>query len=83
MRKSGAAPDREKPVRGELLNVKQAIKRAGVSRGWLYDRMKEGTLHFPWFLKAGGKRQIDSADIDDWLRGCKIPAGAMPWEGGQ
>lgn len=82
MRASKAVPQKEKPVRGELLNMEQAAAKAGVSESWLYDRMKGGTLPFPWLMLGPGLRRVDSADIEDWHRSSKVPAGGMPWERG-
>ena len=73
---------KEKPVRGELLNMADAAQKAGVSSSWLYERMKAGELPFAWLMLGPGMRRIDSADIEDWLRSCKVPAGKMPWETG-
>lgn len=70
----------EKPVRGELLTVEEAAERCGMSRKWIYRRMKRGTLPFPWYMNSPGKRLIDSADIDDWLRLIKVPVGKLPEE---
>jgi len=80
MRESKAVPSPRKLVRGELLNMEQAAKKAGVSDTWIYNRMKDGTLPFPWYMLGPGLRRMDSADIEDWLRSCKVPAGKMPWE---
>jgi predicted DNA-binding transcriptional regulator AlpA len=63
------------PVRGKLLTLNEAAEKIAMSSKWIYARMKEGNLPFPWYLLSSGKRAIDSADIDDWLSICKIPAG--------
>jgi len=68
----------EKPVRGRLLDMNEAEERIGLSKEWMYKRMKKGTLPFPWFMTSPGKRFIDSADIEDWLRLVKVPAGVKP-----
>ena len=68
----------EKPVRGKLLTMEEAEEKTGMSREWIYKCMRKGTLPFPWFLLCPGKRLIDSADIDDWLRMSKIPVGVKP-----
>jgi predicted DNA-binding transcriptional regulator AlpA len=58
--------------------MKEAEEKTGMSKEWIYKCMRNGTLPFPWFLPCPGKRLIDSADIDDWQRITKIPAGVMP-----
>ena len=78
MRRSQAKPHEETPVRGELLTMEEAAKKICMSKPWIYRRMKQGTLPFPWFILSSGKRAIDSADLDDWLRISKIPAGTAP-----
>jgi predicted DNA-binding transcriptional regulator AlpA len=72
--------EREKPVRGRLLSISEAAEKSGMSAKWLYARMETGTLPFPWFMPSPGKRLIDSADIEDWQRTIKVPAGATPVE---
>jgi len=81
-KKAGKEQPAESPVRGKLLGVKQTVEKTGLSRSWICNKIVSGNLPFPYFLTAGGKRQFDSADIDDWLRSCKVPAGGMPWERG-
>jgi excisionase family DNA binding protein len=80
MRESNAVPQEEKPVRGELLTISEAAKKIRMSRRWIYENMEKGTLPFPWFMPSPGKRLLDSADLDDWLRLIKIPAGKLPGE---
>jgi predicted DNA-binding transcriptional regulator AlpA len=75
---SKAVPQEEKPVRGELLTMAQAAEKTNMSQKWLYAHMVNGTLPFPWFMPSPGKRFIDSADIEDWQRSIKVPAGKMP-----
>jgi predicted DNA-binding transcriptional regulator AlpA len=77
MRGSKAVPQEEKPVRGELLTMTEASKKIGLSKKWIYTHMENGTLPFPWFMPSSGKRFIDSADIEDWLRTTKIPVGEI------
>ena len=78
MRGSNTVPQKEKPVNGKLLSMKEAAEKSGMSTKWIYARMKEGTLPFPWYMASAGKRLIDSDDIENWLRRIKIPAGKMP-----
>jgi len=73
-----AVPQEDKPVRGCLLNMEEAAEKIGMSKEWIYKRMRTGTLPFPWFMPCPGKRLIDSADLEDWQRVTKIPAGVAP-----
>jgi predicted DNA-binding transcriptional regulator AlpA len=78
MKASRTVPPEEKPVRGELLTISDAVKKTRLGKDWFYRHMDNGTLPFPWFLLTAGKRFMDSADIEDWLRAAKVPAGALP-----
>jgi predicted DNA-binding transcriptional regulator AlpA len=78
MRESKAEPQKEKPVRGELLTMAQAAKKIHMSKQWIYLHMLNDTLPFPWFRQSPGKRVIDSADIEDWQRRIKVPVGSVP-----
>jgi|TergutMp193P3_1026864.scaffolds.fasta_scaffold409929_1 predicted DNA-binding transcriptional regulator AlpA len=74
----GSSAVSQKKPRGEWLDMKRAAKKSGMSKEWIYKRMKSGTLPFNWHLKSSGKRVIDSADIDDWHSITEIPAGTTP-----
>jgi predicted DNA-binding transcriptional regulator AlpA len=65
-------------VRGKLLKMEEAAEKTGMSVEWIYKHMRKGTLPFAWFMPCPGKRLVDSADIEDWQRLIKVPAGAMP-----
>jgi predicted DNA-binding transcriptional regulator AlpA len=65
----------EKTVKGKLISISEAAEKSGMSDKWLYARMRTGTLPFPWFMPSPGKRLIDSADLEDWLRSIKIMPG--------
>jgi predicted DNA-binding transcriptional regulator AlpA len=78
VRASKAEPQGEKPVRGDLLTMEETAEKIRMSTKWIYAHMENGTLPFPWFMPSPGKRLIDSADIEDWQRIIKIPAGKMP-----
>jgi predicted DNA-binding transcriptional regulator AlpA len=78
MRPSNAVPQVLKSVRGQLLTVDEAVRITRLGKDWFYRHMKNGTLPFPWFTLTTGKRFMDSADIDNWLRLMKVPAGKMP-----
>jgi predicted DNA-binding transcriptional regulator AlpA len=77
VRESKATPGEEKPVRGELLTITEAAEKIHLSNKWIYVRMENGTLPFPWFMPSPGKRFIDSADLEDFLRTAKIPVGEI------
>jgi len=80
MARSNAVPtgNEETIVRGKLVSISEAVKKTGLGRDWFYEHMKEGTLPIPWYQLTPGKRLMDSADIDDWMKLCKVPAGSMP-----
>jgi len=78
MKPSEAVPRKEKPVRGELLTLEEAVEKTHMSKVWFYQHMQNGTLPFPWFMPSPGKRLVDSADVEDWQRTIKIPTGTMP-----
>ena len=80
MRGSKAVPNEQKPVRGDLLTLSEAAEKLHMSPKWIYKHMEKGTLPFSWFLLSPGKRLIDSADLEDWQRSCKIPPGCLPGE---
>ena len=75
MRQSRAVPHEEKPVRGKLLTMAEAAEKIHMSQKWIYTRMENGTLPFPWFMPSPGKRFLDSADLDVFLRTIKVPIG--------
>jgi predicted DNA-binding transcriptional regulator AlpA len=60
--------------------MKEASEIIFMGKTWMYDRMRDGTLPFPWFNLASGKRAFDTADLDDWLRLRKVPAGGSPYD---
>ena len=74
MNKSGTVPHILKSVRGKLITVDEVVKLTGLGKDWFYRHMKNGTLPFRWFPLTVGKRFLDSADIDDWLKIREIPA---------
>jgi predicted DNA-binding transcriptional regulator AlpA len=71
----GKTADQQIPVRGKLVGIREASERIFMKKTWIYDRMRNGTLPFPWFSLASGKRAFDTADLDDFLRLRKVPAG--------
>jgi len=80
MRESKAVPsgNAEPIVRGKLISIEEASKKTGLGKDWFYNHMKNGTLPFPWFMLTVGKRFMDSFDVENWLKLCKVPAGSMP-----
>ena len=81
MRESKAKPSEEKPsVRGELISIGEAVERYPLAKDWYYRHMEAGTLPFPWYQLTVGKRFMDTADIENWLSQCKVPAGKLPGE---
>lgn len=78
MRKSDAVPQTLDSVRGKLLTVNEAARITRLGKDWFYNHMKNGTLPFPWYMLTVGKRLMDSADIEDWLRILKVPAASIP-----
>jgi excisionase family DNA binding protein len=62
-------------IRGDALSVTEAAKRAYISKATLYGWIKKGNSPFPVIQVSPRKVKIDSADVDDWLRAIKRPAG--------
>jgi predicted DNA-binding transcriptional regulator AlpA len=75
-------PAEKIPVRGKLVGIKEASERIFLGKTWLYDRMRDSTLPFPWFFLASGKRAFDTADLDDFLFQRKVLAGKALQGGG-
>ena len=73
--KKPAEPD--KPVRGTLLTVKEAAEYIHAGKDSIYNLLRAGKLPFPFYRLLCGIR-IDSADLDEWLLICKVPAGNAP-----
>ena len=65
--------NKEKPVRGELLTVDEALKYIRMGKTSLYGCLGR---EIPFFRRPTGKIVIDSADLDDYLRMSRVPAGA-------
>ena len=76
MRENKAVPQKEKPVRGELVTVDEASRYIHLSKTNIYACTKNGSL--PFFRPPRGKILFDTADLDDWLRMSKISAGTVP-----
>jgi excisionase family DNA binding protein len=76
MKESKDVPRQEKPVRGELLTVNEAAKYIHIGLTSLYECIHSGKITF--FRPPGGKILLDTADLDDWLRVSKVPAGTVP-----
>ena len=78
MRESKAQPHQEKAIRGELISISEAVEKYRLGKDWFYRHMENSTLPFPWYMLSVGKRYMDTADIEDWIRQRKIPAGSGP-----
>jgi len=76
MRQSNAIPPEQKPVRGKLLAVAEAAEYIHMGKSSFYDCLRDGV--FPFFRPPRGKLLLDTADLDDWLRVSKVPAGTVP-----
>jgi excisionase family DNA binding protein len=66
----------EKPVRGELLTIEEAAKYIHMGKTTFYNCVNNGSI--PSFRPPRGKILCDTADLDDWLRMSKVPAGTVP-----
>ena len=73
MDKKKDTQQQEKPVRGELLTIEEGAKYIHLGRTTFYQCINNGDI--PYFSPPKGKMMVDSADLDDWLRMSKIPAG--------
>jgi excisionase family DNA binding protein len=76
MRESKAVPQQEKPVRDQLVTIDEGAQYIRMGKTTLYDCIKRGDI--PFFRPARGKILLDTADLDDWLRRSKVPAGTVP-----
>jgi excisionase family DNA binding protein len=74
MRESKAQQD--KPVRGKLLTMAEAAEYIHIGLTTLYACVRNGAI--PFFRPPRGKILLDTADLDDWLRVSKVPAGTVP-----
>jgi excisionase family DNA binding protein len=66
----------ENPVRGQLLTIDEAAKYIRMGKTTFYDCINSGDISF--FRPPWGKILLDTADLDDWLRMSKVPAGTVP-----
>jgi excisionase family DNA binding protein len=66
----------EKPVRGQLLTINEAAEYIHMSLTTLYECVHSRTI--PFFRPPKGRILIDTADLNDWLRVSKVPAGTVP-----
>jgi excisionase family DNA binding protein len=58
-----------------MLNVREAAQRIGVSSSWIYNRIYEKTMPFPYHL-IGHRYVIKAADIDRFLQvSIHVPRG--------
>ncbi|MDR0708441.1 MAG: helix-turn-helix domain-containing protein, partial [Spirochaetaceae bacterium] len=59
-----------------LLTVNEAAKYIHIGLTTLYECVHNGAL--PFFRPPRGKILLDTADLDEWLRISKVPAGTAP-----
>jgi len=76
MKENNAVPPEQKPYRGKLMTFKEAANYIRMGHTCFYDCVRDGL--FTPFRPPRGKRLIDSADLDDWLRVSKVPADTVP-----
>jgi excisionase family DNA binding protein len=76
VRGSKAAPQEEKPVRGQLVTINEAAKYIHLGLTTFYECVRSGKI--PYFRPPKGKILLDTADLDDWLRMSKVTAGIVP-----
>ena len=77
MKSTNIQPHQERSVRGELLTVDEGAKYIHMGKTTFYDCLKKGQI--PCTHPPRGKILVDTADLDDWLRMSKVPAGtAVP-----
>jgi predicted DNA-binding transcriptional regulator AlpA len=66
MRGSKSVPQKERPVRGELLTAVQVGERLNLSEKTIYNWKKSGELPIDYFYINGNLR-FDSADVEDYI----------------
>jgi excisionase family DNA binding protein len=76
MRESKAVSQEGNPVRGKLITVKEAAEYIHMGEATLYECINACAI--PFFRPPKGRILLDSADLDDWLRVSKVPAGTVP-----
>jgi excisionase family DNA binding protein len=74
MKESKAQQDT--PVCGQLLTVAEAAEYIHMGLTTFYGCIKRGAI--PFFRPPRGKILVDTADLDNWLRVSKVPAGTVP-----
>jgi excisionase family DNA binding protein len=55
-----------------LLTIPEAMKRSGVGRSFIYERLAEGSIRS---VKAGRRRLIDAASLTAWAQ--SLPTQAL------
>ncbi len=76
MMESKTIPQQEKSVRGKLLTISEAVEYIRMGKTTLYECVHNGSI--PFYRPLKGKILLDTADLDEWLRVSKIPAGTVP-----
>lgn len=49
-----------------LLQLKEVIQKTGMSKTFIYDKMRAG--QFPNMIKIGRSTRWQSAKVDDWIQ---------------
>lgn len=76
MRESKAVSQEGNPVRGKLITVKEAAEYIHMGKATFYECISTGKI--PFFRPPKGTILLDTADLNDWLRISKVPAGTVP-----
>jgi predicted DNA-binding transcriptional regulator AlpA len=58
-------------LRGELITLKEAARRLGISPSWIYSHRAAGDLPFDFLQPVPGRILFDSADVNDYLAACR------------
>jgi len=65
-------------ARGKLMSAKEIDDEYGIEQHWLYDRVEDGTLPFPYFRISPRKLRFYRMDVESWLNAIEHPAGTKP-----
>jgi len=71
-------PQDDKPLCGELISAKKVQEIYGIERSWLYDRIEDGTIPFPYSRLSPRKIRFKKSAIEKWLNTIEHPAGTKP-----
>jgi excisionase family DNA binding protein len=76
VKESNVVPQNGQPVRGQLVTIDEGAKYIHMCKTTLYECVHSGAI--PFYRPPRGKILLDTADLDDWLRISKVPAGTVP-----